>query len=149
MKKTILAAGVAALVFTACGGGDDDSDDLTNILMASAEAEGITADRDCVEKVSADLSDEDAGKLIESNGDLETADLTPEGFSTATGLLNCIDTSEVVDQAIADLRDQGLDFDEQCVRDAFEGVDFSEFTSDGGIPEDLTGSLLSCVDIGG
>lgn len=148
MKKTILAAGVAALVFTACGGGDD-SDDLTDILMASAEAEGIEADRGCVEKVAADLSDEDATKLLESNGDLDSADLTPEGFSTATGLLNCVDTSAVVDQAIADLRDQGLDFDEQCVRDAFDGVDFSEFTSDGGIPEDLTGSLLDCVDLGG
>jgi hypothetical protein len=150
MKKAILAAGVAALVFAACGG-DSDQDKVATILLAEAQQDGLNADEDCVKDVASQLSDEDAKKVLEidESDDIEDAGLSAEGFSTALGVLNCVDVSSFIDDAIADLKAQGLDFDEQCIRNAFEGVDFSEFTSDGGIPEELTGSLIDCVDLGG
>ncbi len=152
MKKTMLAAGAAAaLVFSACGSESSDQDKVAQILLAEAEQDGIEADEDCVKDVAGQLSDDDAQKVlaIDENDDLEDAGLSDAGFSTALGVLNCVDVSEFIDEAIAELRNEGVPFDEQCVRDAFEGVDFSQFTADGGIPDELATAMIGCIDISG
>ena len=82
------------------------------------------------------------------NADIDSAGLSEEGFSTAVGILNCVDPAQFIEDAITELKDSGVPVDEQCVRDSFKDVDFSEFTADGGIPEGLQDALFSCVDLG-
>ncbi len=152
MKKTMLAAGAAAaLVFSACGGDSSDQDKVADILIAEARQDGIEADESCVKDVAGQLSDDDAEKVlaIGENDDLEDAGLSDEGFSTALGVLNCVDVSVFVDEAIAELEASGVPFDEQCIRNAFDGVDFSEFTADGDIPDNLATAMLDCMELGG
>jgi len=155
MKKTILAAGVAALVFTACGSDSSSQDDLAKILMASAKDEGVVADEACVKEVAAKLSDDDAKKVIASEGDIDAADLSAEGYSTAAGLLNCVDVSSIagvdaiIDEQIAQLNELGVPFDEQCIRDIFANFDFSQLSADGALPPGFQDTVLACVDIGG
>lgn len=151
MRKSILAASVAALVFTACGGGDSDQDKVAGILLAEAKQDGLNADEACVKDVASSLSDDDAKKVLQldEDADIDEAGLSAEGFSTALGVLNCVDVSSFIDEAIADLKSQDIPFDEQCVRDAFDGVDFSQFTADGGLPPGLETTLVDCIDLGG
>jgi hypothetical protein len=151
MKKAILAAAVAALVVASCGSDDDSvQDQAANDLIANAEAEGIALDEGCVNDVASELSDADAEKLVGLglNGDIEQADLSPEGLQAALGVLGCVDISSIIDEAIEDLRASGTEFDEQCVRDAFEGIDLSE-AAGGELPDDVFTNVLACVEIGG
>lgn len=144
MFKTILSAAAVALALTACGS-DSNQDELANVLLASARAEGIEADEDCIKEVASKLSDDDARKVIDSEGDLDTVELSPEGFSTTAGILNCVDVSTFVDEQITLLQAQGIDFDEQCLRAAFDDVDFSEFGPDFTPPPALQDALLACL----
>ncbi|NND73491.1 MAG: hypothetical protein HKN44_00645 [Ilumatobacter sp.] len=149
MKKLTLAACAAVLIFTACGGGGSDQDEVALRLIAEARRDGLNADEDCVKDVAGKLSDDDAEKVLAlgDDDDIDDAGLSEEGFSTALGVLNCVDTSGFVDQAIEELRNTGVAFDEQCVRDAFDGVDFSQFTADGQLPDGMEDSLFECVDL--
>ena len=150
MKKSMVAAFAAALVFTACGGGGSDQDELALRLLAEAKDSGLNADEACVKDVAAKLSDEDAKKILAlpEDADIDAAGLSEEGFSIAVGVLNCVDPAQFIEDAITQLKDSGVPVDEQCVRDSFKGVDFSEFTADGDIPAGLQDALFNCVDIG-
>lgn len=149
MKKLITAVCAATLVFTACGDSGSDQDEVALRLIAEARRDGLNADEDCVKRVAGALSDDDAAKIIalEEDDEIENAGLSDEGFSTALGVLNCVDVSGFIDEAIAELRTAGVPFDEQCIRDAFEGVDFSQFTADGDLPAGMEDALFECVDL--
>ncbi|MGI9644485.1 MAG: hypothetical protein ACR2O6_04165 [Ilumatobacteraceae bacterium] len=145
MKKSMLVAGLAALVFAACGS-DSDQDKAAAALIRGAENDGIEVDEGCVKDVTGELSDEDAKALADlpDGADIDDATLSAEGDAIVLQLLDCADISSIIDQAIEDLRASGTEFDEQCVRDALTGVQPSELAGDV-LPEEVTAGLIACV----
>ncbi len=151
MKKSILAASVAALVFTACGGGGSDQDKVADALIKDAKDQSVDIDEACVKRVISDLSDEDAKKALDlpDGADIGDADLSPEGVALTEDLFTCVDIGSLIDEQIAALRDQGIDFDEQCVRDAFDSIDLAAVGESGVLPDEAQSALIECINIGG
>ncbi len=119
----MIIALVAATALTACS--SDDSTAISGIQADAAQAavdsaaeQGIAVDRDCVNDVAAQLSDEDAA-LAAADGD---ADLSPQGEELSTQLIACADQDELIDSIVAEMGD-GVDQD--CARDALKALDLT------------------------
>lgn len=153
MKKLRFVAPIALLVLaTACnsddgngsvtsddgnaGNGDGGGSELTEDQQAAAdqlleigEEEGLVFDVDCVEAQASQLPDEDAAAIVEAgpDGDVE---LSAEGTAVTRGLFNCVDNEAMVDRFIDELETSGMDVDEECVRDALDGVNIADLFAD-------------------
>ncbi len=145
MRKSMLVAAAAALVFAACGS-DNDKDKATAALIRGAENDGIEVDEGCVKDVVDTLSDEDAKALADlpDGADVTDASLSAAGDATMIELLDCADASAIVDAALEELRTSGVEFDEQCVRDVLAGVPVSELAGDA-LPDEVTTGLVDCI----
>jgi len=145
MKRTaMIIALVAATALTACG--SDDSTAISGIQADAAKAavdsaaeEGVTLDRDCVDDVAVQLSDEDAA-LAAAEGD---ADLSPEGEELSLQLLACADQDQLIDSIVAGMGD-GVD--QECARDALKALDLTTVLAASGDepPAELTEALTPC-----
>jgi hypothetical protein len=137
MRRTLTIAAIAAgLALTACGSDDGGSGisgpqaDAAQAAIDSAAEEGLTLDEDCVNEVAAQLSDEDAEKAA-ADGD---AELSPEGEALTVQLISCADQGEVIDSIIGAMTDGGAVIDEDCAREALEGLDLGTLTPNGDEP---------------
>ena len=145
MKRTaMIIALVAATALTACG--SDDSTAISGIQADAAKAavdsaaeEGVTLDRDCVDDVAVQLSDEDAA-LAAAEGD---ADLSPEGEELSLQLLACADQDQLIDSIVAGMGD-GVD--QECARDALKALDLTTVLAASGAepPAEFTEALTPC-----
>ncbi|MEO1058787.1 MAG: hypothetical protein AAFY28_17920 [Actinomycetota bacterium] len=146
------------MILAACG--DDDggsSSDLSSDQQSAADAaidaaaEGeVQLDRDCVEEIASQLSDEDAAAIVDSGGG--DAELSEEGATLSLDLLNCADNEAVIDTFIEGLEQSGQPFDEGCVREGLEDFDVSELAAagqTGDIPDSLITGLIDCFELGG
>jgi hypothetical protein len=139
MKRTAIIVALAATVaLTACGSDSGGSSselsgpqaDAAQTAVDSAAESGVTLDRDCVNELAAQLSDEDA-VLAAAEGD---AQLSPEGEALTVQLISCADADEMIDGMIDAM---GEGFDEACVREALEDLDLTSLmsaTGDGAEP---------------
>jgi hypothetical protein len=137
MRRTLTIAAIAAgLALTACGSDDGGSSvsgpqaDAAQAAIDSAAEEGLTLDEDCVNDLAAQLSDEDAEKAA-ADGD---AALSPEGEALTVQLISCADQGEVIDSIIGAMTDGGAIIDEDCAREALEGLDLGTLTPNGDEP---------------
>lgn len=136
MRRAITIAAVAAgLVLTACGSDDGGSisgpqADAAQAAIDSAAAEGLTLDEDCVNELAAQLSDEDAEKAA-ADGD---AELSPDGAALTVQLISCADPDELIDSIIDAMTDGGAMLDEDCAREALEGLDLGSLDPTGDEP---------------
>jgi hypothetical protein len=124
--------------------------DAAASVVESAKASGVNLDSDCVEELTAQLSDEDAEKLAAA-GD-GSAELSPEGEALGNDVLNCAPQDELVDLFIAGMSESGEDIDEDCARDALADFDVAEIvsaTNGSEPPADLITALVPCLDITG
>jgi hypothetical protein len=150
MRRTFtIAAITAALALTACGSDDSSGGDLSGPQADAAQAAidsaaegGITLDRDCVNEVAAQLSDEDA-ELAAAGDD---AELSPEGEALTVQLVGCADQDELVDAIIGSFGDVGAGFDEDCARDALKELDLTALVAASGDepPAELVDALTPC-----
>ena len=148
MRKltAVLAAGVLTMAMTACSGDDDDAGGgcdqakAADKLLDSAGEADLELDEACVRDKANQLSDEDAKAIVEAEGD-ETPALSPEGDALTAELLTCVNTEDMIDQVVSSLPD-GID--EDCVREALEDVDLSEF-SGGDPPPEFAEAMTTCV----
>ena len=145
MRRLTAVLACAALALAACG--DDDDDDGGGGAQAEVadefldEAEGeIDLDESCVRETAAQFSDEDAQKILDAE-DVDSAELSPEGLATLGQLAGCIDRDALIDQMVEQLP-EGIDT--ECVRDALEGVDFTQL-SQGETPAELSDALTQCA----
>ena len=151
MKQLRFVAPIALLVLAGACNSDDGNDDAgepgdaggseltedqqtaADQLLAIGEDEGLPFDVDCVEQQAAKLSDEDAAAIVAAgpDGDVE---LSADGDAVTRGLYDCIDNELLVDRFIDEMQTSGADVDEQCMRDALEGVNLAAMfaESDGG-----------------
>ena len=130
MTKLRVLVPIGLLVLASACNGDDGGSGLTEDQQAAVdqlsgveEDEGIVLDDDCVEETAAQLSDEDAAAIAEAGPDGDP-ELSAEGQALTLGLMSCVDTDALVDRFIEEMDAAGQDFDEDCVRDALEGIDF-------------------------
>ena len=158
MRKSSAIAAILVLGLAACGSDGDGGSGLTDDQAAAAssaieeaEAGGVELDEDCVNEVAAQLSDEDAAKVVAA-GPGEDADLSPEGEALGLELLGCADEDALIDLFIAGMNESGETFDEDCAREKLEGLDVADLaaaTQGGDPPEELISALIECVDTGG
>ena len=167
------AAMMLALSMTACGGDDDEADDGTaaadtagavtddgdegegdggggdggenqneaaDIFIEQAEAAGIETDEDCVREKAEKLSDADAQAIVDA-GDDGSPELSPEGEALSMELASCISTEDLMEEVLSSLP-EGID--EDCVREAMEGVDLSTLAS-GETPPEFAAAIGQCV----
>ena len=145
MKRTaIIITLVAATALTACG--SDDSTAVSGIQADAAQAavdsaaeQGLTLDRNCVDDVAVQLSDEDAA-IAAADGD---ADLSPEGEELSLQLLACADQDELIDSIVTGMGD-GVD--QECARDALKALDLTTVLAASGDepPAEFTEALTPC-----
>jgi hypothetical protein len=157
MKKLRLVAPVGLLVLaSACNGSDgggltDDQQAAVDQLLQIEEEEGIAFDRECIEDKAAELSDDDAAAIAAAgpDGDVE---LSEAGQLLTLELYNCIDNDAMVELLIQELGAAGDDVDEDCVRDALDGVDIGALfaASEGGgdiqADPEAAAAMLSVMD---
>ena len=154
MKKIISALAVGALALAGCGG-DDGGGDLSGpqqqavdqLLDSTGEA-GFSVERGCVEDLAADLSEEDAQAIVAAGPDGD-ADLSAEGEALSDQLLSCVDRDDLIDTFIEQIEASGQDVDDDCVRDALEGMDIASMIASGGDepPAELIEAVLGCVEL--
>jgi hypothetical protein len=136
MRRAVtIAAITAGLVLTACGSDDGGSisgpqADAAQAAIDSAADEGLALDEDCVNDLAAQLSDEDAEKAA-ADGD---AELSPEGEALTVQLISCADPDELIDGIVSAMTDGGAMIDEDCAREALEGLDLGSLVSTGDEP---------------
>jgi hypothetical protein len=160
------AAMMLTLGMTACGGDDDEADegtaaadtagavtddgddgdggenqnDAADIFIEQAEAAGIETDEDCVREKAEKLSDADAQAIVDA-GDDGSPELSPEGEALSIQLASCISTEDLIEEVLSSLP-EGID--EDCVREAMEGVDLSNLAS-GETPPEFAAAIAECV----
>jgi hypothetical protein len=165
------AAMMLTLGMTACGGDDDEADDGTaaadtagavtddgdegegdggdggenqneaaDIFIEQAEAAGIETDEDCVREKAEKLSDADAQAIVDA-GDDGSPQLSPEGEALSIELASCISTEDLIEEVLSSLP-EGID--EDCVREAMEGVDLSNLAG-GETPPEFAAAIGECV----
>lgn len=178
--RTMLTAALAAvtLLTAACGSDDssdskDDSattetteagdgggsgggslvDQAVDKVVAEAEADGVTLDRDCAAEVASQLSEADLQLIAESAAGEDVA-LSAEGETAAIGLIACAPRDQLVDQMVGSFAGQeGVD--EQCVRDIFMGMsddDLKAMVPSAGDTSSeqftaLMGQMMACMTI--
>jgi len=132
MEKLRFVAPIGLLVLaSACNGGGGDSSGLTDDQQAAVDQllqiqdeEGLAFDEACVRDKAAELSDEDAAAIAAAgpDGDVE---LSEEGQLVTLELSTCLDNDAMVDMLVEQIGASGEDVDEDCVREALEGVDLA------------------------
>jgi hypothetical protein len=180
MRKSLLSvvAGTA-LLFAACGSDSDGAStdagtessspaadsapstdpgssasgaqgEVADMVIAEAKNEGIDLDADCVNDITAELSDEDAAAIVAAGvgGD---PDVSVEGDAAAAKIATCADNEQLVDAFIEELKSSGQTFDEQCVRDGLEGANLAELATSEetgtSAPTDLVEAVFDCFDL--
>jgi hypothetical protein len=165
MKKLRFVAPIGLLVLaSACNGDDgsgsgltDDQQSAVDQLLQIGEEESLAFDRECVEDKAAELSDDDAA-LIAASGPDGDVELSEEGDALTASLFDCIDNDAMVELMIQQMGASGEDVDEDCVREALDGVDLAALfaASEGGGDADVDPaaaaavlSMMACVgDLG-
>jgi hypothetical protein len=148
MRRPFAIAAIAAGLMLAGCGSDDGAAvsgpqaDAAQAAIDGAAEEGLELDEDCVNEVAAQLSDEDAEKAA-ADGD---AELSPEGEALTAQLISCADADELIDGIIGAMNDSGAMIDEDCAREALEGIDLGSLVSAGGDepPAEFVEALTPC-----
>ncbi len=156
MKKSVIATvAVGLLVFASCGSDSGGSaggaqGEAADAAIAAAAAEGMELDEGCVNDLSSQLSDADAAAIVEAGPDGD-AELSAEGTAIGAQLLNCADKGAIIDMFIAQMKTSGQEFDEDCVRDGLQDVDFASLAaaegSDTEAPTELIDAVMSCITL--
>lgn len=136
--RLIGSIAIVTLVLSACGGGDSGQQgEVADMMMASAEEEGIALEEDCVRDVAGQLSDEDAARIVEAGVD-GSPDISADAEALAEDMFGCLDTDALVDQIVAEMGEEGIDA--ECLKEVLDeqGLD----ALDGG-------AMLECIDLGG
>ena len=115
-------------------------------FISAATESGITPDEDCVNDLAAQLSDEDAQAIVDSQPD-GSPELSAEGTTLTAQLPTCVDNEDLIDAYITQLQATGEEFDEECVRDGLADVNFAELaTAEDGdaATEEVLGKVMAC-----
>ena len=123
----IITASTFALA--ACGGGGGGSQgEVADLFIEVAEGEGLTLDRECVEKAADGLTDDDAKAIIDAGieGD---PDISDNAQAVGADIINCVSVDSYVDTIVARF-EEDESFDGDCFRDEIKALDTTEAIDD-------------------
>jgi hypothetical protein len=138
--RLIASIAVATLALAGCGGDDGSSGqqgEVADLMLATAEEEGIVLEEDCVREVAGRLSDEDAAKIVEAGVDGDP-DVSDDAEAVAEEMADCVDTDALVDQIVAEMDGEGIDA--ECLKRVLD---------EEGITALESGAIVECIDLGG
>ena len=146
-SRTYYAAAVAALVLSACGGGDGGvQGEVADMIIGELGEEDLELDEGCVRDATSELSDDDAQAILDAGPEGDPADISADAGSVAIEVIGCIDTGafvdDMIDSMIADMGEENVDVD--CVREATEDLDLATLDEDD--PAAL-GAIFDCITI--
>jgi hypothetical protein len=147
-----VASAVMLLAFSACGSDSDSGSDggselseaqaaAADAAIESAAADDVTLDRECVEGIAGQLSEDDARLAADDT----EAELSAAGEALGTELLSCADADEIVELFIAGMSDGGEQFDEDCAREQLADVDVQAIIASAGDGEDVPAELIAAL----
>ena len=147
MRRITALLATSVLLFAACGD-DDDDDDAGGVQAEAADEfidqmrdEDVDPDEECVRTAFADMSDDDAQRIVDAGSD-ETPDLSPEAMAIVTeATTSCASSEDLIDSIIENLP-EGIDGD--CVRDRLADADFDEMISSGTMPPEVEEAVTEC-----
>ena len=150
MGKTIMSALAAAtLVLAACnsddGGASGVQGEAAQQAIDEAADEGVELDEGCVNDLAKELSDEDAQAIVDAGPDGDS-DLSEAGEATTAELFSCIDPDALVD-LFEGMLESGEDIDEDCVREALEGIDLTGVINGEDPSTELITAVVGCTNL--
>jgi hypothetical protein len=146
MRKITALLASAVLLVAACGGDDDDSagavqDDAADEFIQQMKDEDVNPDEECVRTAFADMSDDDAQRIVDAGSD-ETPELSPEAMGIVTeATTSCASSEDVLNMFIESLP-EGVDGD--CVRDKLADFDLGDVLSSGSLPPEVQQAMTEC-----
>jgi hypothetical protein len=144
MRKITALLAASVLLVAACGGDDDSAggvqDDAADELIQQANDANLNPDESCIRDKAANLSDEDAQKIVDS-GTSDAPDLSPEGVTVVAEAMSCVSSEAMLDSIIEGLP-EGVDGD--CVRDKLKDADFGAMFESGTMPPEVEQAMSDC-----
>jgi len=146
MRRITALLASSVLLVAACGGDDDDSagsvqNDAADEFIQQMKDEDVTPDEECVHTAFADMSDDDAQRIVDAGSD-DTPELSPEAMAIVTeATTSCASTEDLLDSIIEALP-EGIDGD--CVRDKLKDADFGDMASSGTMPPEVEQAMTEC-----
>ena len=146
MRKITALLASSVLLVAACGGDDDDSaggvqNDAADEFIQEMKDSDVTPDEECVRTAFADMSDDDAQRIVDAGSD-ENPDLSPEAMAIVTEATASCASSEDLLNTIIEALPEGIDGD--CVRDKLAGFDFGDVVSSGSLPPEVEQAMTEC-----
>ena len=162
-KLTSIAITSLILVTTACGSddsastsGNSDQAKVADLMVTEIAKEDIELDRSCVEKLAAQLSDDDAKGILDSYKADNEPNISPEGEAIGEQMIGCASGDSMADKIMESVGDQeGMD--KECLREFLDGLSPEEMAAIGASDGDMSGDALSpimaevmsCITMGG
>ena len=148
MRRITALLASSVLLVAACGGDDDDDDgaggiqaDAADEFIQQMEDEDVEPDEECVREAFADMSDDDAQRIVDA-GTEETPELSPEAMAIVTEATTSCASSEDLLNSIIEGLPEGIDAD--CVRDQLADADFGDMMSSGTLPPEVEEAMIEC-----
>jgi len=144
MRKITALLASSVLLVAACGGDDDSASgvqsDAADEIIQQADDANLNPDENCIRDKAANLSDEDAQKIVDA-GSSDTPNLSPEGVTVVADAMSCVSGQAMLDSIIESLP-EGVDGD--CVRDKLKDADFGAIFSSGTLPPEVEQAITDC-----
>ena len=146
MRKITALLASSVLLVAACGGDDDDSagavqNDAADEFIQQMKDEDINPDEECVRTAFADMSDDDAQRIVDA-GSGEAPELSPEAMGIVTEATTSCASSEDLLNSIIESLPEGVDAD--CVRDKLADADFGDMMASGTLPPEIEQAITDC-----
>jgi ribosomal protein L12E/L44/L45/RPP1/RPP2 len=157
------AVAIVLAITASCSDDPPSRGQVTDALVKSADQSGVDVDKACVGKVVAKFSDDDF-KVVQasaSKDNLDTEALSPAGQALLVDLYNCsggdpggtvpasggLSTAQaaILEQMTSSLKAQGLDVDEDCLREIVKQLDSATIAGDSEALQAIGQQAIKCV----
>src|SRR4051794_36587037 len=110
-------------------------------IIKQADSGNLNPDENCIREKTANLSDEDAQKIVDS-GSSDTPDLSPAGLAIVAQTMTCVSADKMLDELVKDLP---TGVDANCVRDKLKNADFSAIFTSQTLPPEIEQAMSDCT----
>lgn len=135
------SAGSDTAAATATAGSASGIQDVAaDEIIKQAKDGNLDPDEDCIREKAANLSDEDAQKIVDA-GNSDAPDLSAAGLAIIGKTATCLSGDALMNQIVESLP-EGIDGD--CVRDKLKDIDFGAIFESGTMPPAVEQALSDC-----
>jgi len=110
-------------------------------IIKQADSANLNPDENCIRDKTAQLSDEDALKVVDA-GSSDTPDLSPAGLAIVAQTMTCVSADKMLDELVKDLP---TGVDANCVRDKLKNIDFGAIFTSQTLPPEVDQTMSECT----